>query len=225
MSRHHNRQPGRLLAVGAAGLAVVLGGGAYLITSRISDDTTTTAQEIRADATTTAPAASPDLTTATGSTTEPEPATTTASPAPVTSEEAAEIEEGRRQNAKDGIKVDRPATPDTAASASPAEDVKMMTRGSLKEGGIVRVYTAHSDLTGQKELAYVAGGIEEHRDVPCSQTFKFSTNPKPAKRDNLLMCWRTTPDKSVVAIVVDPDGKPSRDKAVDVLEKNWRDMD
>jgi hypothetical protein len=38
------------------------------------------------------------------------------------------------------------------------------------------------------------------------------------------MCWRTTATKSVVAIVVDPKGKPSRDKALAAIEQKWRSM-
>ncbi|GLY06029.1 hypothetical protein [Actinoplanes sp. NBRC 101535] len=223
MSRHHNRQPGRLLAVGAAGLAVVLGGGAYLISSQSDDDTT--AQDVRVLATSAAavPSASPPESAGASPTKEPkETRKAEETPEPVPSEAASAIDEARRKMAEDGVKVDRPVAPKVSATA---DDVKMTTKGSLDGGGIVRVYTAHGDLTGQKELAYVAGGIKEHRDVPCSQTFKFATNPKPAKKDNMLMCWRTTATKSVVAIVVDPEGKPSRDKAVDIVEKNWRSMD
>ncbi|MDI6101619.1 hypothetical protein QLQ12_23645 [Actinoplanes sp. NEAU-A12] len=131
------------------------------------------------------------------------------------------IKEARRKMAEDGVKR-MPALPQKAIP--PDADFQRTTKGSLKEGGILRLLTARSDLTGQQELAGVAGGVTKYRNVPCSQTFKFSTNPAPRKRPNLLMCWRTTPKKSVVAIVVDPGGNPSREKAVRALEKKWRAM-
>ncbi len=131
------------------------------------------------------------------------------------------IEAARERMRKDGVEVQRALTPTVPQTA---EEIDMTTRGSLKSGGIVRVLAAREDLTGQRELAYVAGGVRKYRNVPCSQTFKFSTNPKPARKDNLLMCWRTTATKSVVAIVVDPKGKPSRDKALAAIEQKWRSM-
>jgi hypothetical protein len=122
---------------------------------------------------------------------------------------------------KEGVEVKRPVTPQVAQTAS---NIEVITMGSLKEGGIVRIMSAREDLTGQRELAYVAGGVENFRGVPCSQTFQFTTQARPAKKDNLLMCWHTTAEKSVVAIVVDSKGHPSRDKAVAAIERKWRSM-
>lgn len=231
MSEEHDRRPGGKpaagrnsrpsrgrLAVGAVGLAAVLGVGAYTITSEVVDSGRTEAQDIRVIG----PAPSGDP----GS---PDPAVST-SPAPSVNSSASalprevveKIIEARKKMAKDGVGVQR-ALPETVGTN--AAEVERTTKGSLKEGGIVRVVTARGDLSGHGELAAVAGAVKEHRNVPCSQTFRFSSSAVPTKKDNLLMCWRTTASKSVVAIVVDPKGHPSRDKAVDALEKKWRSMD
>lgn len=214
------------VAVGVAGLAVVLGGGAYLVTSAIADDESTVAQQ---------PGGVAPAVVAPSSSGEPEVSASAAVPASVAAPASAaaksaeaispkvrkEIEDARKKMAKDGVKVQRPVPPKTTAQAA---DVKLTDKGSLKEGGILRMITAKEDLTGQRELGWVAGGVAKHRGVPCSQTFQFSTNPTPKKKANLLMCWRTSAKKSVIAIVVDPKGHPSRDKAVDALEKKWTAM-
>lgn len=132
------------------------------------------------------------------------------------------VDEARREMAEDGVPVQRPATPRKTVTA--AASIKRDTVGSLKEGGIVRIVSARGDLTGQSELGWVAGGFAKHRNVACSQTFKFASSPKPARKPNLLLCWRTSAKKSVVAVVVDPQGHPSKDKAVDALERKWRSM-
>lgn len=132
------------------------------------------------------------------------------------------IDEAHRRMAEDGVPLQRPVTPRKTVAA--AASIMRDTVGSLKGGGIVRVVSARGDLTGQSELAWVAGGVAKHRNVDCSQTFKFATNPKPTRKPNLLLCWRTSARKSVVAVVVDPQGHPSKDKAVSELERKWRRM-
>jgi hypothetical protein len=220
------------LAVGTAGLAAVLGAGAYVVTSQIVDEPeTTVAQEVAPIAPTVDRTnATPDVTSSAGA---PSPAsaspsispvpTTDASGRPIPSHVVEEIKEARRKMAKDGVPVKPPILPKVAAK--PVSDVKRTTTGSIQKGGIVRVITARGDLSGQEELAYVAGGVWKEGKASCTQTFQFSTNPAPGKRDNLLMCWRTDPEKSVIAMVVDPKGDPSENKALKVLADNWRSLD
>jgi hypothetical protein len=212
----------RRLAAGTAGLAAILGAGAYVVTGQIvGDPGQTVAQEVGPIAPALAITPAPSSAAPSASTSVSSAPTMGASGSPLPSKVAEEIKKAREKMAEDGVELQRPVVPKVTTTA---EDIKVTTEGSLKEGGIVRIMSAYEDLTGQRELAYVAGGVRKYREVPCSQTFKFSTNPAPTKKPNLLMCWRTTEKKSVVAIVVDPKGKPSRNKAIDALEKKWRDM-
>lgn len=220
---------GRVMA-GTTAAAAVLGVSAYVITGQlVSQQQESTAENVLPAVTpetamnespngrTARPSATPHAATMTSPA--GVAATTIPSDAPIPSDVVDEIEEARRKMAEDGVPVKPPVTPETTQTAA---DIKMTTKGSIKEGGIVRMITARGDLTGQRELAYVAGDIKEYRGASCTQTFKFSNNDRPKKRDNLLMCWRTSAEKSVIAMVVDPKGRPSRDKAVNALEKNWR---
>ena len=209
----------RRATAGVAGLAAVLGAGAYVLTDQMTADRTTTRRDAAISAVTNAPTAGPSGTPVASSSSAPPAATASASPIP--SKVVEEIKEARRKMAEDGVEVKRPAVPKATATA---DDVRVATKGSLSEGGIVRMVTARGDLTGQRELAWVAGGVAKYRNVPCSQTIRFSANSQPEKKPNLLMCWRTSAKKSVVAIVVDPKGHPSREKAVDALEQKWRSM-
>jgi hypothetical protein len=213
------------LAVGTAGLAAVLGAGAYVVTSRIVNESEqTVAQEVAsimpaADR----PDASPDANPSASVSPSVSPVPTTdASGKAIPSHVVEEIREARRKMAEDGVPVKPPILPKVAAK--PVSDVKRTTTGSIQKGGIVRVITARGDLSGQEELAYVAGGVWKEGKASCTQTFQFSTNPAPGKRDNLLMCWRTDPEKSVIIMVVDPKGDPSENKALKVLADNWRSL-
>jgi hypothetical protein len=213
-------------------MAALLGGGAYMITDRV---TTSGAATTDVGALASAGSATPGMSTslASGAPASDRPQSGAASETSQVSEtppSAAQsispevrksIDVARERMRKDGVEVQRPVTPPVPQTA---DNIQTTTKGSLKAGGIVRILAAREDLTGQRELAYVAGGVQKYRNVPCSQTFQFSTTPAPAKKDNLLMCWRTTATKSVVAIVVDPKGKPSREKAVAAIEQKWRSM-
>ncbi len=103
-----------------------------------------------------------------------------------------------------------------------AESAKVTNIGSLqKDGGTMRVITAPGDLTGQRELAWVAGGISEHGTVKCSQTFKLANESKAEMRRNLLVCWRTSARKSVITAAVDLEGDPSTSESAAVIEREW----
>jgi hypothetical protein len=240
MTRQHNHPDGeraarpgprlnrRRLAVGTAGLAALLGAGAYLVTDRLVNETEQTAAQ---DVTVIAPAdpaaapAAPASSGASPAAPIPESSaapTPQASGSPLSDETVTEILKAREKMEKEGVEVKRPLKKGGAAQAA---SVEATTEGSLSTGGIVRMVTAKEDLTGQRELAWVSGGIAKYRGVPCSQTVRFSPDSPPEKKDNLLICWRTSAAKSVISIVVDPDGKPSRAKAVTALEKEWRSME
>jgi hypothetical protein len=220
------RRPGQRrarIAAGVAGLAAVLGGGAYLTTSAIMTNKSTDVTEL-ADRGALSSNSSPGQSAAASSSADASPSpipSADISGTPLPSKVTDQIKKAREKMAKDGVKVDRPV-PQKATAAGGA--VKRTTEGSLQEGGIIRLVTARRDLAGQEELAYVAGGVQKYRNVPCSQTFQFSTNPKPVRKNNLLACWLTSPTKSVIVMVVDPKGHPSRDKAVDAIDKSWRSL-
>lgn len=216
----------RRIALGALGLAAVLGTGAYVITDQLTGRQSEDARPVDVPVAAPVAPASGSTVSATpeGPTAEPSTsaqATPSAAPSSLSASVMESIREARRKMAEDGVRVQRPIQPKTTRTA---EDVQMTTQGSLKEGGIVRVVSAPEDLTGQRELAWVAGGVTRHRGVECSQTVRLSNDAQPQRKPNLLICWRTSAKKSVIAIVVDPQGRPSRSKAVGALEKKWRSI-
>ncbi len=104
------------------------------------------------------------------------------------------------------------------------DSVEQTEQGSFKSGGTLRVVSARGNLSGQRELKWVAGGVEPYRNASCTQRFRLGNEEKPARKANLLLCWRTGAEKSVIAVLVDPNGKPSKAKAVRALDKKWRSM-
>lgn len=218
------------IATGAAGLAVVLGAGAYAITDELTKNPTppdaaapaASAQpNAWADEVSPQPLWSPSAAGGSPSSV-PSPAATVKPTPSIPASVAARIKQAREDMAKHGVSIKRaPAAPATVA---PVVGLARTTTGSLSKGGIVRVVSARSDLTGQQELAWVSGGVTAFGDDKCSQTFKLSNDPEPQEKPNLLLCWRTSAEKSVVAVVVDPKGHPSRSDALTELHKKWQSM-
>jgi hypothetical protein len=221
---------GTRIAIGATAVAAALGAGTFVLTDRLTKNPASS-MEVGAPArpgAVASPASGAPPVSASGSASAAPPMSASAIPqvsasasaVPIPKAVRKKIVEEREKSAKDGVKVTRPLPGPTRSAVA----LKRSTVGTLSGGGIVRVVTARSDLTGQEELAWVAGGVTKHGDADCSQTFRFSANAKPMKRPNMLLCWKTSPTKSVVAISVAPQGSPSRDQAVAELDKKWKSL-
>lgn len=212
-------------AVGAVGLAAVLGGGAFLVTEAMTRDAGVTEPAALAPRST--PSSAGPSATPPKKASRP-PAVTvsrTSSPSASTrTKTAAErVAAARSAAAKDGVKVQRPLPAATAAGVP--GDVTVTDSGSLRDdGGTLRVVSARGDLTGQQELGWVADDGDPVGSARCSQTFRFAGNTKPARKPNLLVCWRTSAGKSVYTVTVDLDGHPSKQDSVAALAKRWNAM-
>lgn len=216
-------------AVGAVGLAAVLGGGAFLVTEAVTRDSGVPEPAALAPqpaATSAATSAAPSATPAKKAS-RPPAVSVSRTPSPSVStptKTAAErVAAARSAAAKDGVKVQRPLPAATAAGV--VEDVTVTDSGSLREdGGTLRVVSARGDLTGRQELGWVADDGDPVGSARCSQTFRFAGNTKPARKPNLLVCWRTSAAKSVYTVTVDLDGHPSKQDSVAALAKRWNAM-
>ncbi|WP_143133745.1 hypothetical protein [Actinoplanes philippinensis] len=213
------------------GLAAILGSGAYLITLRFVDGNDRRAQDVTAVGTV-APQnpAAPEPTTSSAGADRPSAETTGGSAAvraePSFEEPADRVRKARDAAAKEGVKITRPlplkeANPAGEAALAAAKEV---TTGSAKEGGATRVITVRGDLTGQRELGWVAGGIEKHGEVSCSQRFKLYNEQEPKTRPSLLVCWRTSEKRSVIVVDTKIGGRPPVGKSLGIIEREWRKL-
>jgi hypothetical protein len=84
------------------------------------------------------------------------------------------------------------------------------------------VVSAPQDLTGVRELAWVAGQKGDRvGSASCTQSITLAAGAPPRKRDTLLICWRVSAAKSVYTIATNPKGKPSAERSVAELNKVW----
>jgi hypothetical protein len=214
------------IAVSAGAAVVLLGAGAYVVAGRSGgDDTAVTGEApvLSAPSASSAPSSSPA----------PVAAPSSASAAPRTSPPAAhssptadaakvrkQVMEAREKAARDGIPLQRPLATSTAAihdASSYAEQTR-----PLPGGGTMRVMSARYDLSGQREMLWAADRGSKVGDVRCTQNFHFSATGRPAIRPTMLLCWRTSSDRSVVVLTVAK--SPSMKGAADVIDEKWASL-
>ncbi|WP_127542579.1 hypothetical protein [Actinoplanes sp. OR16] len=134
-----------------------------------------------------------------------------------TSEKAEkEIREARRKAAEDGVELHRPLKAKVAAEGPVTEQTKTI------KGTTVRVTSARHDLTGTQRLL-IAGdeGWGVGNGIHCTNRIRFSQNVPATERPTVLLCWRTSSDRSVITMATDPQGKPSTATSVDLIKDEW----
>ncbi|GAA0538545.1 hypothetical protein GCM10010172_19770 [Paractinoplanes ferrugineus] len=213
----------RQIAIGAAtALVVVVGGGAFLVGSRADDSAPRDADAIGPAATAPAgnvPAPEPQASTPPVSGTRAGAARRTRSPEPAV---RTEVDAARSRAAAAGNPVQRPLTPSAQPKiAAAAVDSLVEEERPLPGGGTLRIKSARYDLSGQGELLWAADGGTPAGGALCTQNFRFAQGQKPAVRANMLLCWRTTADRSVTVLAVTPEEVPNSAQVLNVLDTQW----
>ncbi|GIF13038.1 hypothetical protein [Actinoplanes teichomyceticus] len=218
----HRRSMRRKQAVvGVTGAAAVLAGAGFLVGQLMESEQETLPE----------PAALPPLTTAaTGGsegtrrsavpvtrhafrTTRPAaPARRTPSPTP--EKPAAEI---ARSAAAGGL-------PLRSAASATADRVRGTVTRRVETFGnqTVRVTSAHTDLSGHPELSLAADRGHPVADgVRCTDRVRPSAGASPGTGDRLLLCWRTSAERSVVTMTVATRGAPDETDSVAIIDREW----
>jgi len=222
MSEHDSNRRRKLVLLGVAGLAAVLGAGAYVITAQLLDHrnaTTTSDTGALAPMITPAsetPAETPQASMAASPSASVAPPSATPSPSPSSSVDD-EIRKAREKAAKDGFPLQRPLTAGPHAESGPVSERSV----ARPDGGSLRIITAKFDLSGQRELLWAADRGKVVGDARCTQKFHFSDTMKPAVQRNLLLCWRTSAERSVATVMVDLTGKPSTAESLLIIDREW----
>jgi hypothetical protein len=219
-----NRRRKQVVA-GVAGLAAILGGGAFFVTEQLTNDndkvvTNTGAQAPLAPAASASAArsGSPSASAPTPRKSAASASHAAATPKPRTTAERIAAARGKAAKAADQVR--RPLPPN--GNVTVADGVTITNSGSLKkQGATLRLVSARTDLTGLRELAWAADDGVPVGDARCTQNFHFSGGAPAAEKPTLLLCWRTSPAKSVYTVAVVLKGRPSTATSVDAIDKQW----
>lgn len=217
------------IAAVVAGMAALLGGSAYLIADRIMNhDGSDVTRDVGALAPVAPdvplpPGAAPSVPVAATTSAVPTSATPSARPAAsaTKSPDAAalrkQIQAARDAAAKDGIPLQRPLQ----QKGKMVAESQVSTRTEQTSEGTIRISTAKADLSGQQDqlLAADDGTVVGH--VRCTQEIHFSANAAPREIPTLLLCWRTSSQRSVVTLAVAKKGRPSTTASVATIDREW----
>jgi hypothetical protein len=210
--------------LGIAGLASVLGAGAFLASGQ--QDRTQTAEN---SAATTRTAAHQSLAAADGIAGAPSAAAgrmgpvqpgagASESPKSVTER----LDDARGANERLGTTVRRPRA-ETVTNVD-ASKVRRVEKGTLKDDRrTMRIVSSRQDLTDYAELGWIGDEGVPYGSARCSRTIQISDKPA-AEKPTLMICWRTTPKKSVYTIAVDLKKNPTAQDGAAALEKEWKRM-
>jgi hypothetical protein len=207
MSDQGSRTWTRKRIVAGAGLAAVLGAGAYAVTTQAHEHGNTTAVERTGAASTSSEQSAAKYV-------DQQAATPVPSESLTAEQRAAAV---RAEAAKHPHPVLRALTPPPGIQL--ATDIR--ERDQKRANGSLRIVTARGDLTGQRELLWPADKGRKHGDVTCTQKFHFASNDKPTVRPNMLVCWRTSAAKSVATVLVDFGGHPSAGVSRKTIDREW----
>ncbi|MDY7090473.1 MAG: hypothetical protein SYR96_35965 [Actinomycetota bacterium] len=210
------------LLYGAAAGATVVAGGALLIANGQSGDR----QDEPSGASDPGVAqqgagSSPFVAPSTGATKSPAPHVAMPPLRAVTKlpQTAAERLAAAKQAGADDIKPKRPLIRPESKGA----DVRVVEKGSVQKGGkVLRTVSAHADLTGYGELAWVADNGVPVGEARCSQTFRLSNEETGKERPTLMICWRTSDERSVYTVSVNVNGRPSKKESAAAIDKAWK---
>ncbi|MCW2506382.1 MAG: hypothetical protein JWO79_4666 [Actinomycetia bacterium] len=209
------------LIAGTAGLAIVFGGSVALTRYFVTDEASKGSQGDSGSPAVISPggtplAATPSAGPGTGAARPPAAAVKPAPPSPRPTSRAQRIAAARAAVKKAGPTVHH-AVPQTRTD----EPLTVRTYGSQQQGNYLKVVSAHTNLSGQKELAWAADDGHAVGAARCTQKFAFSNQSTPAVKPTLLVCWRTTADRSAYTVAVVRSGRPSEQRSATMLNEAW----
>jgi len=107
-------------------------------------------------------------------------------------------------------------------AADPSYSLTVTDSGSLpKDHHTLRVVSARGDLSGQRELAWVADSGHQVGDARCTQNFRIGPSAAPRVRPTMMLCWRTSAHRSVYTVAVDVQHPPSEKASVATIDQVW----
>jgi hypothetical protein len=208
--------------IGAVGLVSIFG-ASVLVTQQVLDarDTASSSPNGALERMVPAPAALPsgsDGPSATAKTGTTSLSRSSSGPGPRTSSER--IAAARSAAAKATSQVRRPLPPRYGAATEVSDDD--VTRSTMKrDGETLRVVSARHDLTGYRELGWVADKGQKVGDATCTQKIRLSPDDTVRMQPTLLLCWRTSATRSVFTVAVKIGGRPSRRASVAEIDNIW----
>jgi hypothetical protein len=136
-------------------------------------------------------------------------------PRPMTTQERIATARSRAAHAPPQVRRPLPRY----GAAEVADDVTTST--SKQDGETLKVVSARHDLTGYRELGWVADKGQKVGSASCTDKIRLSPDDKVRTLPTLLLCWRVSATKSVYTVAVKIGGRPSKRASAAEIDKIW----
>lgn len=214
--------------IGAAGLLSILGVGGIVATQVLTDSDTAPAARNGALQPVAPSTSAPLAGKAPGSSANPSaaakgywtPGAKPVTPTPRPSTTAEQIAAARSAAATATNQVRRPMSPADARVAT-VQDTEVTTSTVRRGGETLTVKSARQDLTGYAELRLAADEGKKVGNARCTNKIRASAGAPATERPTLLLCWRTSAQRSVFTLAVKVTGRPSQAASVAAIDKAW----
>ncbi|BBH63797.1 hypothetical protein ACTI_04820 [Actinoplanes sp. OR16] len=211
--RRNRRRKQALVAI--TGAAAVLAGGGFLALQLNNADQPSLPEPAALAPLTGTAAASPSV--------EAEPSVTRTSKKAAKPADAVEISPAPSPSeSESAAEAQASAAAKSEVKAATAESGPITERTELLENGTIRIVSAPRDLTGERDLQLAADrGKPAGQGVKCTTKVRVAAGVPESQRPTLLLCWRTSEDRSVVTMAVVPSGEPPTASSVEIIGKEW----
>ncbi|WP_127504268.1 hypothetical protein [Actinoplanes solisilvae] len=109
-----------------------------------------------------------------------------------------------------------PPSPSVLIASAPVVQLNENTAS-----GTIRVTVAAFDLSGRPELALVGDQGWAVGRARCSRSARSDAGAAASAAPPTLVCWRTSPQRSVVTVATSSRGRPATAESIAVLEREW----
>jgi hypothetical protein len=201
-SRLAGIRPGpKYVTAAVVGLAVVAG-GIYLLLGDRHQDVTAGAQE---------PSASPPM---------PHASAAAVSAAPLPRGTSASAPRAAGTASRTGSPAARSATPGFSHTSDTTSSGGVNSRTVALPTGQIQLTWAKTNLLGQREQNLAADNGRPVGKARCTQKLKVNGG-QVKESPNMMLCWRTSAARSVLAFQIAATGAPSADTSVKLLNEQW----
>ena len=97
-----------------------------------------------------------------------------------------------------------------------------VTNEAAPDGSVVRVIAARYDLTARGTSLWAADSGHAINGAHCTQNLLVDKTPQV--RPSMMLCWRTSPTRSVITVATSTKGRPAASVSADVLDRTWRGL-
>ncbi|MEU8813366.1 hypothetical protein [Actinoplanes sp. NPDC048796] len=90
------------------------------------------------------------------------------------------------------------------------------------DGSTIRIVSARYDLTGRGARLWATDGGVPVGNARCTRNVRADGRSAAETRPGLLLCWRVTPDRSVVTVATRTGGSPAPVSSARLIERVWQ---